>query len=448
MKASKKKALNIRIFVVGCFFGFLFAIISVKAFYLHVFKGPWLSKRAATEYRISSVSNGKRGIIYDRNYHVMAVTIDGQSIAAHPKKIKNPAKNARLLANTLDMKTATLKKRLASNRSFVWVKRRVSPRETKQIQKLELEGLDFIPEHDRHYTKRTLAAQVIGFTGTDGKGLEGLEYSYNKYLAGTQARSTFIKDALGRRLTHNEKVDDRMASSASSGNNLILTLDQTIQYISENVLKDTVEQFRAKSGIAIVMNPTTGAVLALAHYPEFNPNTFRDFDNEQWRNRAITDPFEPGSTMKVFSAAAAIETKAFPNDTIFYCEKGAYKIGRNTVHDTKPHAWLTLEKIIKVSSNIGMIKVSEKTGAMALYNTFRKFGFGKRTGIDCPGETAGSLSDYTKWSDIDKGTISFGHGLSVSAIQLVTATCAIANGGILMKPYIVQAHNQANWRAG
>ncbi len=194
------------------------------------------------------------------------------------------------------------------------------------------------------------------------------------------------------------------------------------------------------------MAPETGAVLALAHFPVFNPNSFGSYHIETWRNRAITDPFEPGSTMKIFLAAAAIESGKCKPDTIFYCEGGKYKIGKNVVNDTHIYGWLSLQQIIKYSSNIGSVKVTEKMGHEILYSSLRSFGFGGKIGIDCPGETTGTLSSYRGWSEMDAGAISFGQGISVSAIQLVAAAGAIANDGLLMKPYIVQAVTDENGR--
>ncbi|MEJ2167554.1 MAG: penicillin-binding protein 2 [Desulfobacterales bacterium] len=192
------------------------------------------------------------------------------------------------------------------------------------------------------------------------------------------------------------------------------------------------------------MQPQTGALLAIAHYPSVNPNSYLEYGRFRWRNRAITDPFEPGSTIKIFSAAAALEYGNIKQNDIFYCENGAYKIGKIVVHDIRRHGWLSLQQIVKFSSNIGAAKVGEKVGAKKLYQTFRSFGFGEKTGIDCPGETTGSLSYYSAWSDIDIGAVSFGHGISVSAIQLVTAVSAIANDGNLMKPYIVKQVTDQN----
>jgi len=194
------------------------------------------------------------------------------------------------------------------------------------------------------------------------------------------------------------------------------------------------------------MEPSSGAILALAHYPFFNPNDYRNFSKEALRNRSITDPFEPGSTMKIFTAAAAIESGVATPDTAFFCENGDYRIGRYTIHDTHPHATLTLSQIVKVSSNIGAIKVAETVGSQSLYETLRRFGFGEKTGIDCPGETSGALAPWERWTRVDGATIAFGQGLSMSALQLITAASSLANGGKVMKPYLVQAITDSNGR--
>ncbi|MCK5507049.1 MAG: penicillin-binding protein 2, partial [Desulfobacterales bacterium] len=321
------------------------------------------------------------------------------------------------------------------------IKRKVTPKEVKQVKDLDLKGIDFIPEHERFYPNKTLAAQVLGFSGIDGHGLEGIEYYYDSYLKGSDCRFTVLKDAFKRGFdTEKNEMSD------CSGNNLILTIDHNVQYLTESALEEATVKFNAKSGIAIVMSPKTGAMLAVAHYPFFNPNAFGDFDQDSWRNRSITDLFEPGSTMKIFSACAAIESGKCAPNTIFFCENGKYKIDKNVVSDTHSYGWLSLQQIVKFSSNIGIIKVSEKVGSEYLYKTFRNFGFGEKMGIDCPGETSGGLSHYNRWSKIDAGTISFGQGVAVSAMQLITAASAIANDGILMAPYIVQAITDQNGR--
>ncbi|UCF92803.1 MAG: penicillin-binding protein 2 [Desulfobacterales bacterium] len=429
-----RKYINLRIILVGSLFLGCFGVISAKAVYLQLYRSPWLSQKAYDLCEKSWQATGKRGTIYDRHRHAMAVSIDVTSIAAYPAQIQDAPATAKALAKVLNMRDKQIKRRLTSKKTFVWIKRQATPKETKAVKALGLEGVGFVPEHSRFYPNRTLAAQALGFTGLDGKGLEGLEFVYEEQLRGPQISFKVFKDALGNGFRAEQR---RVAST--QGHNIVLTIDRTIQFITESALQEAVTDASAHSGMAIVMAPQTGAVLALAHFPFFNPNTYADFDKASWRNRAITDAFEPGSTLKVFSAAAAVESGKISRNSIFFCENGTYRVGRNVVHDHTPHGWLSLQQIIKYSSNIGAIKIGEQIGPQRLYEKLRGFGFGVTTGIDCPGETAGSLAHYSRWSHIDTGAISFGHGISVSAIQLITALAAIANDGVLMQPYIVEA---------
>jgi cell division protein FtsI (penicillin-binding protein 3) len=444
MKATENshlKYIGLRTFLVGLMFTVLFGAIGAKAMVVQVFRGPWLSQKAADQYETSFQPYGKRGTIYDRNHKEMAVSIEVTAIAAHPLNIENHRAAAKALAGKLKLNKRVLYRKLTSKKTFVWIKRQASPKETEAVRALNLSGIVFKPEQNRFYPNRSLAAQVLGFSGIDGNGLEGVEYYYDDYLKHTNENLTVLRDALGR-----EIVAEKDVTPDQSGKSLILTIDQTIQYIAESTLADTVKEFEAISGVVIVMVPKTGAILALAHVPLFNANAFQDFNQQQWRNRAITDPFEPGSTMKIFSAAAAIERGNSTPNSIYYCENGEYRIGSNIIHDTRPYGWLSLQQIVKYSSNIGIAKVGESIGAETLFNTLRDFGFGQKTGIDCPGETLGSLTAHKYWSKIDAGAIAFGQGLSVSAVQLTTAVAAIANDGILMRPYIVQAIMDNNGR--
>jgi cell division protein FtsI (penicillin-binding protein 3) len=428
------KYIKLRVFLVGFVFIVLFAVIGAKAFHLQVYRSPWLAQKASRQYEQSLTASGKRGTVYDRNLREMAVTVDVASIAARPSEIKNLQSTSKALAKALKLDYRQIKQSLKSKSPFVWIKRQASPKETEAVSALELAGIEFVPERCRFYPNKMLASQAIGFTGLDGYGLEGVEFAYDRYLRGSDNNLTVFKDALGKVFDEKQKNGARI-----DGHNIILTIDRTVQYIAENALAEGVKEYSAKSGIAIVMEPQTGAILAMAQAPFFNPNAYTDFNKALWRNRAITDPFEPGSTMKIFSAAAAIESGNVRASDIFYCEKGAYKIGKNVVHDIKKFGWLSLQQIIKYSSNIGAVKISEKLGPEKLYGMFRKFGFGDKTGIDSPGETAGSLSYYKNWTTVDTASIAFGYGVSVSAIQLIAAVSAIANDGILMKPYLVQA---------
>jgi cell division protein FtsI (penicillin-binding protein 3) len=433
MKAVSYKRIRLRTALVGAVFGLLLAGIGAKAVHVQIVHGTWLSDKALRQYQKSFKTVGQRGTIFDAKDRELAVSINLVSIAAYPARIKDKAATAAALAGILKIDRRQLTARLTqSNKPFIWLQRHVNPRKAEKVRKLAIEGLDFIPEHSRAYPHRSVAAQVIGFAGIDGRGLEGVEYLYNNRLKGDQGKYKFFKDALGRRF------DDPSGDNRSiRGHNLYLTIDRTIQYNVEKILLQTVNRYKARSAMGIVMDPQTGAILAMANVPLFNPNDHNQSPNWYWRNRTVADRFEPGSTMKIFSIAAALETGAFRANTRLYCENGEYAIGRNIVHDTKPHEWLTVSDIVRLSSNIGAVKVGEKIGPERLYATLKEFGFGTRTGINCPGETTGRLAPYKRWSKIDAGAISFGQGLSVSALQLAAATGAIANGGVLMRPYIV-----------
>jgi cell division protein FtsI (penicillin-binding protein 3) len=433
MKTVSYHRIRVRTALVGVVFGLLLIGIGAKAIQVQIVRGTWLSDKALRQYQKSLQTVGQRGTIFDAQGRELAVSIELASIAAYPGRIEDPDAAAAALSGILKMDRRRLAAKLRlKNRSFIWLKRHVAPKEADAIRGLDLKGLDFVPEPSRVYPQRSVAAQVIGFAGIDGCGLEGIEYLFNSRLKGDLGKYKIFKDALGRRF-------DNAAGKNRGirGQNLYLTIDRTIQYNVEKILMQTVNQYKARSAMGIVMVPRTGAVLAMANVPLFNPNNYSRSNRWQWRNRAVADRFEPGSTMKIFSVAAAIESGAFMANSPLYCENGEYKIGRNIVHDTQPHKWLTITDIVRLSSNIGAVKVGEKIGAEQLYTTLKEFGFGTRTGIDCPGETTGRLSSYKRWSKIDAGAISFGQGVSVSALQLAAATSAIANGGILMRPYLV-----------
>lgn len=439
MDARKRSAR--RAAVVGGFFLLWLVAIGVRAGYWQIYRGEWLQDQAVGQVTEELTIRGKRGTIYDARHQAMAVSIETPSIAAYPKSIENKSKAASRLAKALGLKRRAVYRKLISGRHFVWLKRQATPKAADAVKALNLKGVDFLTEHDRFYPNTTLAAQVLGFTGIDGHGLEGLEFYYDRELNGGERKVTILKDALGRGFDA-----DQLTGLQQAGNNLVLTLDRHIQYIAEQALSEAVKKFKARSGMAIVMNPKTGALMAIAHDPVFNLNTYRKHDRSTWRNRSITDPFEPGSTMKIFSVAAALETGQMNPGTIFYCENGTYLIGGHTVHDTKSHGWLSLQQIVKYSSNIGAVKLVEKIGSRALFESLEEFGFGRRTGIDFPGERSGSLSHYKRWTAVDAGAIAFGQGVSVTALQLITAVAAVANDGLMMQPYIVQAVTDANGR--
>ncbi len=433
MADKKKKSIQVRIIIVQ-FFLFLFIfILGARAFQIQILKADYLTKIAETEYTGHIDIQGKRGEIFDRNMNQLGVTIDTLSLAASPGKIIDSLKNLNKVSKILNINQKDLEQKIKTKKKFVWIKRRVSPYEADQIRQLKIKGLFFKNDVIRFYPNRNLAAQIMGFTGIDNTGLEGLEYQYNSLLEGERKKIKITKDAKGRHLNSEKILTQRYA-----GNSLILTIDRTIQYISETALKQGVEDNKATSGMALVMKPDTGEIMAIAHYPEFNPNSFSKFNKESWRNRAVTDPFEPGSIMKVFVIASALEKQYCTKNSIFFCENGKYKVGRFTIHDTHSYGWLDLGDIVKFSSNIGIVKIAEVTGKKVMHNYLSLFGFGEQTNLGCPAESSGILMPYSNWSDIDTGSIAFGQGISVSAIQLISGISAIANQGILMKPLVIK----------
>ena len=352
---------------------------------------------------------------------------------ARPHRIHQPETVARNLAKILNLSAAEVKQKLLSDKPFVWIKRQISPLEADQIQALNVDGLGMFYEPRRYYPQGQLAGQVIGFVSRDSEGLEGLELQYNDYIRGETGSSIIERDALGRRVL----VQGVEGLRNPPGGDVHLTIDTSIQHLAEKELEATVVKNRAKAGVAIVVEPFTGEVLALANYPSFDPNKFSQESARQRRNRAITDSFEPGSIFKTILAAAALEEGVVGKEDLFYCEMGKYAFGGKIIHDTHPYGWLPFYKILQVSSNIGFTKVAEKLKKDRYFRYIEKFGFGQITGIDMPGEIPGLLRRPESWSTVDLATHAFGQGISVTPMQMVMAYAAVANGGFLMRPYVV-----------
>jgi len=426
-KEIKQRIIVIRVLIVMAIF-----LLGAKSFDIQIFKAKDLAKKAENDYSRYITVKGERGQILDRSMNKLATSIDAISITACPLKIKDPVSAAKKLSKILDINNKKLQDTLSSQRMFAWVARKVAPDQANQIRQLNLSGIYFENDSKRFYPNRNLAAQVIGFTGSEDSGLEGLEFKYNSVLEGSSVKIKVKQDGNGGILDL-----DKKRRAELKGKSIVLTIDKKIQFLSEQTLERAVKTHQAKSGIALVMRPQTGELLAIAHFPQFNPNNFKGYNKDIFRNRAVTDAFEPGSAMKVFTAAAALE-KGFGPNTIFFCEKGTYKIGTFTIHDTHPYDWLSINQIIKFSSNIGAAKIGETLGKKALYNYLAGFGFGDKTRVGCPGETSGNLIPYRNWSRIDTGAISFGQGISTSAIQLISGISAIANNGNLMRPMLIK----------
>lgn len=426
-KKISRRVVVLQVILVG-----ILALLGAKSFDIQILKAKMYSQRAENGYSQNLTIKGERGHILDRNHNKLGTSLDAMTIIADPLRIEAPVKIARILAKKLEIDPKALTDTFSTDKRYAVLAEAVSPELAEEIRKLRLPGIYFTKSFKRFYPNRDLAAQVIGFTGKNDIGREGLEFKYNTILEGREIAVTVRRDGVGRVLDIDKKTQDDLR-----GNTIVLTLDKKIQFLSETTLEQTVKDHKAKSGLALVMRPATGEILAIAHYPRFNPNNYQDFRDIPYRNRAVTDAFEPGSAMKVFTAAAALEN-GFTPQSIFFCENGKYRIGRYVVNDTHPHDWLSINQIITYSSNIGAVKMAETVGKQSLHTYLTRFGFGEKTRVDCPGETAGTLTAPERWSNIDTGAISFGQGVSVSAIQLISAISAIANNGQLMKPMLVK----------
>ncbi len=432
MANDLNKGIKQRISVIQALIVVCILLLGAKSFDIQVFKAQVLSQRAENDYSKYITIKGARGQILDRNMNKLATSTDAISISACPSKIDNPKFIASKLSRILKLNKNKLQTKLSSDRMFTWVAKRVSPEQANQIRKMRLNGIYFENDSKRFYPYRELGAQVIGFTGSENNGLEGLEFKYDSILEGELLKVKLRRDGKSRIFDLDEKRRSQL-----KGKSIVLTLDKKIQFLSEQTLEQTVKNHRANSGMALVMRPRTGEFLSIAHYPKFNPNNFSGYERKIYRNRAVTDAFEPGSALKVLTAAAALE-KGFTPKSIFFCENGSYNIGTYTIHDTHPYDWLSINQIIKFSSNIGAAKISETIGDKTLYKTLVAFGLGSKTRVGSPGETSGNLLPYRKWSRIDAGAISFGQGISVSAVQLISSISTIANNGKFMKPMLIK----------
>jgi cell division protein FtsI (penicillin-binding protein 3) len=434
MKPNSTNWFKVRIFLVSCLLSVCFVLVVLRMFQLQVLKKEKLYQMATLQQHVQVPLVPKRGVIYDRKGNEVAVSIEVDSVYADPRTVKDVEKTANELSAVLGIEKKELRQGLKSGRSFEWIQRKISSKESEQIKALRLPGIHFLKENQRFYPNAPIAAHLIGFVSLDSKGLEGVEFQYDHQLSGSKQMWIMGRDARGREIAEGEGPYQK----EDQQRNITLTLDKQIQHVAETELNRAVQKWRAKGGMIIAMEPLTGKVLAMATAPSFNPNQFLQYRPKTWRNSAVVDTFEPGSMFKTFLAAAAVEEKIVqPSDT-FNCENGAYKVYDRTIHDHTKHKWLTLQEIIKFSSNIGASKVGEKLGKDRLYRYICAFGFGDKTRVGLPGESKGILRHPRYWSPITLNTVSFGQGVSVTGIQLATGLCAIANGGTLMRPYVVE----------
>jgi len=403
--------------------------ICVRLVYLQIFCYGDFERRAQHQQQRSFDLSAKRGVIYDRAGRELAMSIQVDSAFVVPSEAPD-------LANTISLITRITKDDprvvLAdcSAHKFCWVARKADAEVIDRIRALNLQGIHFQKEPKRFYPKRELAAQVLGYVGTDDQGLSGLERQFNAQLQGKPGKLMISVDARKRWFASVEKEPE-------SGNSVVLTIDQNIQYIAERELERGMEETHAIAGTAIVENPRTGEILALTNRPTFNPNMRKEITNEALKNRAVSDVYEPGSTFKTVTISAGLEEKVTRPDEMFDCQMGSIVINGMRIRDSRPHGMLSVAGILAESSDVGAIKVALRLGDERLYKYIRAFGFGQQTGIELPSETRGLTKPVSRWSRVSIGAISMGQEIGISAVQLAAMISTIANDGVRVPPRIV-----------
>jgi len=428
-------------------------LVVSSGFTLMVQDGPAWREVAELQRQRRLHVTPKRGNIYDRNGSALAVSVDVPSVSLDavellrgvpPAQVPVVARDAaNRIAAVLGIDPAQVERKILAKRRFAWLKRQINASEADAIRELgsskdgrrAIGGLVVEGEGRRYYPRRELAAPLLGFVAPDGEGKEGLEYSLNTDLQGHADELRGLRDRSGRLIFSDGIQDDR----AFAGHSLYLAIDQGLQYAAERELAAVVRTFEAKGGSVAVVDPKTGEIYALASFPTFNPNDYTESDPEARRDRGVGYAFEPGSTAKIFSVAAGLAGGVIKPTDKMYCEKGTLRVDNVTIRDTHPAEWLTISQVLAVSSNICAAKIGLSLGGEKLYEAYRRFGFGEETGIELPGETAGTLRPRQRpWVQVETASAAFGQGISVTNLQLAMATAAIANGGELLQPILVR----------
>jgi len=365
----------------------------------------------------------------------MALNVTAYSLYANPRVMTDVNKQRALkeLPKLVNIDPNTLKNRLNKKKYFVWIKRKVNMEIMEEVKKLKIKGISFINESKRFYPNGSLAAHIIGFAGIDNQGLEGLELSYDQFLKGKSGWSQILRDARQRDL-----LIEKEYVSPQDGFNIVLTIDETIQYIAERALDKAFKKNKALSGTIIVVDIKTGEILALSNRPTYNLEDVKNSSLASRTNRAVSFVYEPGSVFKIVTLAAALEEDAFVETDQIFCENGEYRVANHILHDHKPHGMLSFSKVFEKSSNIGVTKVAQKLGADNIYKYGKRFRFGNLTGIDLRGEVRGVFKDPKRWSKTSIGAIPIGHEMLATPLQLVAAMAAVANDGVYMRPYVVK----------
>jgi cell division protein FtsI (penicillin-binding protein 3) len=421
---------NRRLVFLAAFFAFWCMGICLRLFWLQVVAYGDYSQRAARQQQRSIEVSAVRGNIYDRNGNELAMTAQVDSVFAVPSEISSVPQAAAQLARALGADRAEIANRLRGGHAFAWVARKIGKDASARVHALNLKGIYFQKESRRFYPKQQLAAQVLGYVGLDDEGLGGIEHAFDEQLKGEPGRMLISMDAKHRWFGRVEKEPD-------PGENVVLTIDENIQHVAERELDRAMADSHAEAGTVIVENPHTGEILALANRPVFNANSLNGAGAKYLKNRAVSDIYEPGSTFKLVTLAAAIEEKLTTPNEVVDCQMGSITVNGLLIHDHKPYGLLTVAQVLQNSSDVGAIKIALRLGDERFDRYIRAFGFGSQTGIELPGETRGITKPASRWSKVSIGAISMGQEIGVSAMQLVSMATTIANDGVYVPPRMV-----------
>lgn len=419
-----------RLFCLVGFLGFWLIAICARLVWLQLVDYGDLTQKANRQQQRTIEVSPVRGNIFDRNGNELAMTVSVDSIFAVPSEVPDIHSASRVLARVLDADESEIENRMRASHAFAWVARKVDNNVSNRVRSLNLKGIYFQKESKRFYPKQGLAAQVLGYVGLDDSGLGGVERVYQPRLSGKPGQMLITMDARRRWFGRVEK-------NPEPGENVVLTIDEEIQYIAERELQKAIDETRAESGTVIVENPRTGEILALANRPTFNPNLLSEADPKSLKNRAVSDIYEPGSTFKIVTIAAALEEKLTNPNEVIDCQMGSIVLSGLRIHDHKAYGDLTVAQVLEKSSDVGAIKIALRLGEERFDRYIRAFGFGGQTGVELPGETRGITKPVSRWSKVSIGAISMGQEIGVSPMQLISLISTIGNDGVAVPPRII-----------
>ncbi len=421
---------NLRLYLLASIFVFWCCAICARLVYLQLFRYGTFEQRAQHQQQRTEEVSPRRGIIFDRNGQELAMSINVDSVFAVPTEMPKPASTISLIARITKQDPRELLAKCEAAKTFCWLARKPDPEISARIKSLNLRGVYFQKESKRYYPKGDLAAQVLGYVGMDDQGLSGIEREYEDQLHGRPGQMLISVDARKKWFGSVEKQPE-------PGNNIVLTIDEKIQYIAERELETAMEQTKAIAGTVIVENPHTGEILALANRPTFNPNLSKEITPEKLKNHAVSDVYEPGSTFKLVTISAAIDLGLTRPDELIDCQMGSIVVNGLRIHDHKAFGLIPVSQVLAHSSDVGAIKIALRLGNERLYKYIRAFGFGQQTGIELPGETRGLAKPLSRWSKVSIGAISMGQEIGITPLQLVGMVSSMANDGVLVSPRIV-----------